>query len=90
MDTAKVLKASKKARLVAWDGCHKIYLAMDEIEAGYFRDNFEHIFEGSAAAMCDKVKEWWDASCFLRFVTAVTNNEENPNAGFVSIIKQDF
>jgi len=80
---------AEDALLAAWDGCHKIYLAMDEAEAAWFRVNYaEHIAEANDYELADIVKEWWDESCSLRFVNAVWRNESDPNAGFVSLISQ--
>jgi hypothetical protein len=79
---------AKDALLAAWDGCHKIYLAMDEAEAEWFRINYaEHIVECDDDIV-DTVEGWWDESCSLRFVNAVWRNESDPNAGFVSLISQ--
>lgn len=74
--------------LIAWDGCHKIYMALDEEEAEWFRDNYEHIVEDTAEVMLDTLKKWYDESCFLKFVSGVRHNAEDPNAGFVNLIEQ--
>lgn len=90
----KVEVAIDFAHLVAFDGCHKIYLAMDEIEANWFRENYNGIhcddrtFEGTPDEMLTMVKEWYDESCGLRFVSAVRHNAENPNEGFTTLIGQ--
>lgn len=85
------------AILIAFDGCHKIYLAMDEVEADFFRNNYQPtdefdnggVIEGKAPAeLYEELTEWWDASCSLRFVSAVWHNDEDPNAGFVRLIDQ--
>jgi hypothetical protein len=76
------------ATLIAWDGCHKIYLAMDETEAQWFRDEYEHTFQGTAEEMTKTVRDWYENSCSLRFIQAVSHNPENPNDGFVSLISQ--
>lgn len=76
------------ALLVAWDGCHKIYLAMDETEAGFFRSEYPHVVEGSVDEMTDTVVNWWDESCGLRFISAVRHNADDPNAGFTDVIGQ--
>ncbi len=83
-----VSEYAEDAILAAWDGCHKIYLAMDEAEGEWFRENYaEHIVEYDDGIV-ETVKDWWDASCSLRFVSAVWRNEDDPNAGFVSLISQ--
>lgn len=84
----KVEFATEFAMLAAWDGCHKIYLAMDDIEAAWFRENYEYIQTGTPKVLADTVREWYERSCGLRFVSAVHHNEEDPNAGFVNVIPQ--
>jgi hypothetical protein len=84
----KVEEALEVAHLIAWDGCHKIYLAMDEVEATWFRDNYEITVEDTPEVMLSTVIRWFDESCFLRFVSAVYNNPANPNDGFIHLIDQ--
>lgn len=76
------------AHLIAWDGCHKMYLAMDEEEAEWFRENYEFVVEDTAEVMLTTLIDWWDQSCSLRFVSAVRHNPDDPNAGFTSLIAQ--
>ena len=76
------------AHLVAFDGCHKIYLAMDQVEAEWFRENYEYFLASSPDEMFATIKKWWDESCSLRFVSAVEHNEADPNAGFTTLIGQ--
>jgi hypothetical protein len=82
------------AVLIAFDGCHKIYLAMDQEEAEWFAKNYngegctDRNFTGSPSEMLKTIHDWWDESCSLRFVNAVWHNEADPNAGFVSLISQ--
>ena len=89
-----VREATHSAILIAFDGCHKIYLAMDETEAKWFRDNYngencdDRTFAGSAEEMYEQLIKWYDESCPLKFINAVTHNEENPNAGYDPIIPQ--
>ena len=85
----KVEEYLHNARLVAFDGCHKIYLAMDKEEAEWFesREDYQK-FYGSPDEMLATVILWYEESCFLRFVNAVFYNEDDPNAGFVSLIGQ--
>ena len=86
--------ALNDAKLIAFDGCHKIYLAMDDIEAKWFADNYngkdcdDRTFLGSPDEMLATIRTWWDESCGLRFVNAVSHNEQDPNAGFVTLIPQ--
>lgn len=84
----RVAVGLKDAYCIAFDGCHKMYLAMDKHEAMWFHENYEHTFVGDADAMLAQLKEWWDVSCSLKFVSAVCHNESDPNAGFTSLIGQ--
>jgi hypothetical protein len=84
----RVREAMDDAQLVAWDGCHKIYLACDPIEADWYERNYEHTFRGTADDMYETVSEWYDASCSLRFVSAVRHNPVDPNEGFTEVIAQ--
>ena len=82
------------AELIAFDGCHKIYLAMDEEQAQWFRDNYngkdcdDCNFTGSTQEMLTKLRHWWEDSCSLRFIQSVESNKQDPNAGFKSLIPQ--
>ena len=81
-------EAIQHAKLVAWDGCHKIYLAMDDEQADWFRKHYPHIQRGFAQNLLDGVLGWYASSCGLRFIQSVTTNEQNPNAGFKNIVPQ--
>jgi hypothetical protein len=80
------------AVLIAFDGCHKIYLAMDQEEAYFFRTNYQpgvvEVIHSSPAAMLATLEEWYDESCGLKFISAVWHDKGNPNDGFVSLISQ--
>jgi hypothetical protein len=84
----KVRNSIPDALLIAWDGCHKIYLAMDEIKADWFKDNYQYVFTDTPELMLAKLGEWWPESCELRFISAVSHNEQNPNDGYVTLIAQ--
>lgn len=83
-----VKEAMEVAHLIAWDGCHKIYLAMDEIEAAWFSANYSMILKADANTMLETLVDWYDESCSLKFVSAVHNNPEDPNAGFIQLVEQ--
>ena len=70
-----VAKATDTASLVAFDGCHKIYIAMDDAEARWYTDNEWTTSTGTADQMLDKVCEWYEDSCSLRFVDATSTSE---------------
>lgn len=84
----RVEAAVQDALLIAFDGCHKIYVAMDKEQADWFRDNYEHTLEGSSDAMLDTLHEWYDESCPLVFISAVRSSPLNPNDGFRDLIPQ--
>ena len=89
-----VAEYAEDALLAAFDGCHKIYLAMDEEQAEWFRNNYNGVHcddrtvEADAEDLATVVREWYDESCGLRFVNAVFTNVANPNDGYVSLISQ--
>lgn len=84
----RLYDAIGSALLVAWDGCHKIYLAMDDEQAEWFRDEYPHVVEFHMEEMLAAVERWWEKSCSLRFISAVSTNDADPNAGYVSIVDQ--
>jgi len=93
---AAVTEYLEDAVLIAWDTCHKIYLAMDEAQANFFRENYApDVVEGRFTAggkspdeLDEIIDGWWDSSCSLRFINAVWSNEADPNAGFVQLVSQ--
>lgn len=86
-----------EAKLIAFDGCHKIYLAMDDIEAQWFRDNYGNpvpplnsvvLESNNTDFLLVTLERWYDESCSLRLISAVYHDEQNPNAGFCRLIAQ--
>jgi hypothetical protein len=77
-----------EAVLVAWDGCHKIYLALDEAEATFFAEHYEQTVRDKSDVMMAYVIRWWEDSCGLRFVSGVRHNAVDANDGFVDIVSQ--
>jgi hypothetical protein len=87
-----------EAKGIAFDTCHKIYVLMDDAqmvkmkEYGYGdepdTDCLIYATEMSASEMFDKVKKWYDQSCGLRFVEAVSTVDGDPNEGFETLIEQ--
>lgn len=82
------------AHLIAWDGCHKIYVAMDETEAEWFRNNYNgsedtsETFHGTPEEMLTTLIKWYDESCWLRFVTAVRFDTDIMESDFTYLIEQ--
>ena len=81
-----------EAEAVAWDTCHKIYILMDneqvELMRSYGYDPLITNEEMNPDDMFSLVQEWYEGSCGLRFIQAVSTNHINPNAGFESLISQ--
>jgi len=81
-----------EAKGIAWDTCHKIYLLMDseqvDLMRGYGYDPLITADQMSSDEMFELVEDWYDSSCSLRFIQAVSTNHINPNAGFESLISQ--
>ena len=80
----KVKRFAGQALLVAWDGCHKVYLAMDEVAARWFRREYEDVADEDVA---DTALEWYDGSCMLRFVEAVWGSPDGA-CRFEPVIEQ--
>lgn len=82
----------QNAKGIGWDTCHKIYVLMDDAQVekmrGYGYDPLITSDELDADQMADKVMEWYEQSCGLRFIQAVETNENDPNDGFYDLIPQ--
>lgn len=94
----EVREALEDAVSIAWDGCHKIYILLDEeqhqkmIEYGYddpHDDGYLQRVKDADEAML-QIVESFNSSCCLRFVQSVRSvpEGENENDGFTSIIPQ--
>jgi len=84
-----VENALEYAYLIAFDGCHKIYIALDEIEAQWFRDRDDFTkVTGTPSELREQLVKWYDESCPLKFISSVVHNEENPNEGYTNLIPQ--
>lgn len=93
-----VREYTDEAKGIAFDGCHKIYVLMDDEqmalmkEYGYGADNPHYLASSSQlnpAEMATVVMSWFKNSCGLRFVQGVrTTDETNSSDGFFDIIAQ--
>lgn len=81
---AKVRKACARAQLIAWDGCHRIYLAMDDASVAEFED-YETVTRDDGKDFYSVVFEWYVQSCPLRFIDAITNGGD-----YNVIVPQNF
>lgn len=87
-----VYERISKAEGIAWDTCHKIYILMDseqvELMRSYGYDPLITNEELNPDDMFGLVQEWYEDSCSLRFIQAVSTNHIDPNAGFESLVSQ--
>jgi hypothetical protein len=80
------------AKAIAWDNCHKIYILMDTEQVELMKEyGYEPLITAdqmSGDEMFNQVIEWYEDSCSLRFIDAVSTNHINPNAGFETLVSQ--
>jgi len=84
----KVYKYTERAKLIGFDECHKIYIATDKHEADYFTENGWETFSGTPSEMADKLHEWYEASCGLRFISAVKFDKKTNSTKFTTLVPQ--
>lgn len=82
----KVSEIVKEARLVAYDDCHKIYLAMDDDQAKWFKKHYPNVVSGTPDEMLDALGRWWKEACPSRFITAVYTRDTKDD--FVEVVAQ--
>ena len=74
----RVLTALPDTKLIAFDGCHKIYLALDEEEREWFTKEGT-AYETYTARTLDeyvvKLQQWYRMSCDLRFIQGVRDGD---------------
>jgi len=85
---ADVRKNINSTLLIAWDECHKIYMALDQHEADWFKENYPKTFTGTADEMLATLHSWYISSCPLRLVSTVRHNATDPNSGYETMIAQ--
>lgn len=83
-----------EAVAITWDTCHKIYILMDEEQVGYMIGyGYDPIIRKETATpkeMLATLQDWFEKSCALKFIQAVSTVEGDPNNGFDSLIPQGF
>ena len=73
---------------VSWDGCHKIYLNMDEQQHNKIVSyGYENTITGTPIALEEIISDWYDSSCSLRFIDAVFTNDDETDK-FVTVVGQ--
>lgn len=84
----------RDAKGIAWDTCHKIYILMDneqmEIMRGYEYDPLISSDEMTPSEMFDVVWDWYEDSCGLRFISAVSTDLQHDKSKFDDIIPQFY
>jgi hypothetical protein len=94
----KVDEYTSEAKGIAFDTCHKIYVLMDDEQVDLMRkygygdandpDSLLTSSQLTAQEMTDKVIEWFQHSCGLRFINAVYSDNSIGSSGFVNVIAQ--
>ena len=88
----RVEVALHTAKAIAWDGCHKIYVLMDDGQVKQMREyDYDPLITiRDPKEALETVRGWWDESCGLRFVSAVktVDGDTDANEGFMSLIGQ--
>ena len=83
-----------EAVAITWDTCHKIYILMDEEQVGYMIGyGYNPIIRKGAMTtkeMLATLQDWFEKSCALKFIQAVSTVEGDQNKGFDSLIPQGF
>lgn len=80
---------AERATAIAFDECHKIYIATDKHEADYFSEGGFEVFTGAVVDIMEKLREWYFVqSCGLRFITAVSFDEAKGETVFRTLIPQ--
>ena len=92
IEKSELKRYLQDAKGIAFDTCHKIYVLMDEEQMVLMRQyGYDPLItsgEMSPDEMYERITEWFDQSCGLRFIEAVQTNPEDPNEGFISIVSQ--
>ena len=95
-----VQDAAQSAVGIAFDGCHKIYVLMDEGQIALFRSygyadsdgsgsELIHILFSTPDEVFATLENWYRHSCGLRFITAVRTTSD-PIDGFRDLIPQTY
>jgi hypothetical protein len=93
----KVREYTDEAKGIAFDTCHKIYVLMDDEQValmrsyGYGEDDPNAIATSDQldpAEMATVVTTWFERSCGLKFITAVSSDKSFGEDGWLNIISQ--
>ena len=86
----RVRAAVTTAKGIAFDGCHKIYVLMDDAQVAQMTDyGYRHVQPViEPGREFETLKDWFEGSCGLRFISAVQTVDGDPNDGFMDLIAQ--
>lgn len=91
VDFTPVEEALETAKGIGFDGCHKIYVLMDDEQMRQMReygyDPLISATDSTPSQMLQTVMEWYDQSCGLRFVESVKTKDDEDDE-FVALIPQ--
>jgi L-rhamnose isomerase len=91
VDAFEILEYTQEAKGIAFDTCHKIYILMDDEQMNlmkqYEYDPLISSDELDPEELANKVVEWYEESCGLRFINAVYTTE-NANDGYIQVVPQ--
>lgn len=88
---------TNEAKGIAFDTCHKIYVLMDDEQVdlmksyGYGETDPEALVTSAQMngdEMREQVIEWYNHSCGLRFISAVSSNPKFGDDGWLHIVSQ--
>lgn len=84
----RLLEVLEDAHSIAFDGCHKIYVVLDEEQTEQMREyGYENIWLVlDPDEALEILRGWYEASCPLRFIQSVKSPGENGD--FENLIKQ--
>ena len=93
----KVREYTDEAKGIAFDTCHKIYVLMDDEQVALMRSYGYGDDDPNAIATSDQLTPeematvlaiWFDKSCSLKFITAVSSDKNFGDDGWQNIISQ--
>jgi hypothetical protein len=95
-DLLKKFMEGTKPPAISFDGCHKIYILLDDEQVrqsedwGYNEDGCSIVYLKTSTIdkMVLQLISWYDESCGLRFIDAVRTVDGNPNDGYSALIPQ--
>lgn len=98
--TDDLLKAAlRHAKGIAYEGCHKIYVLLDDGQFAQqklygYGDGSDDSQLVALRSNLDRdrafatVKQWYEDSCALRFISTIKTVPGDPNDGFDHVIEQ--